>query len=522
MMFDLPPDPAVVQPAPMAECRAGPTCDISPKPTAAQPIDKARQSAKASLPEGGPSNIDTSPMMSAAASDDTITSIYSKDGLDVRWHFQGGLNLVSETNLFWNFASVYAPGVDFNSDETWLEGYVKPGVSFDKTFPAAELVLYGKLSGVASRTWGTDAFNGRDGNAITLEEGYLGFRTTNRPANLDVSLGPRELKLGTGMLIANGGSSGFERGALKFGPRKAWKQAAIARLETNRLIMTGYFIEPNELKSNNGHNQLAGVDVRHNAPAGDFLGVTYIYVLRSNSPYVRAALGGLGPPTIIPGGRDHTHALNLYLRGSRSEGALRNWFVSGDIAYEWNRRIDMSAWGGRALIGYNFADAPWTPSLTYTFKLFTGDNPTTRKLERFDPLYFEGTPGSWASGSKSSMVFINSNLKVHEVALAVQPSQWNKFTFRYAHISADRLASPIQFGQATRVVSTPDGFNLIAGVTKHHLSDDLFLEYNHIFSQNVFLTAGISGSFPGAGIKKLYPGKAPIWTGAFVNVVVNY
>ena len=95
-------------------------------------------------------------------------------------------------------------------------------------------------------------------------------------------------------------------------------------------------------------------------------------------------------------------------------------------------------------------------------------------------------------------------------------------TLRYARINADKLASPIQFGQATRLVSTPDGFNLIAGVTKHHLSDDVFLEYNHIFSQNVFLTAGVSASFPGAGIKAAFPGSPPIWSGAFVNVVVNY
>ena len=120
------------------------------------------------------------------------------------------------------------------------------------------------------------------------------------------------------------------------------------------------------------------------------------------------------------------------------------------------------------------------------------------------------------------MVFINSNLRANEVALAVQPSTKDALTLRYTRISADRLASPIQFGQATRLVSTPSGFNLIAGVTKHHLSDDVFLEYNHIFNPNVFLTAGISASFPGAGIKAAFPGNAPTWSGAFVNVVVNY
>ena len=480
-----------------------------------------RRTGKTSLPEGGPSALRSSQISPPLRTGRNVTSIYDKDGLKVRWYFQGGLNLVAEHDLFWNFASVYAPEADFNSDETWLEAYAKPGVGFEKTF-ANGLVLYGKLSGVASKTWGTDAFDARDQGAITLEEGYLGFRTTGPGTNIDVSLGPRELQLGTGMLISNGGASGFGRGALKFGPRKAWKRAAIARLTRGGRTITGYFIQPNELPSNDGHNQLAGADVRYDAKSGDFIGLTYINVVRSDSPYIRAAFGGLGPPTIIPGGRDGTNAINLYFRGSRRQGALRNWFVTGDLAYEWNNRINMSAWAARAQLGYNFAKAPWTPSLIYTYKIFSGDDPTTRKLERFDPLYYEGSPGAWASGAKSSMVFINTNLRVHELTLTVQPSAKDALTLRYAHINVDKLASPIQFGQATRLVSTPDGFNLITGVTKPHLSDDVFLEYNHIFSDNVFLTAGISASMPGAGIRASFPGRAPLWTGAFVNLVVNY
>ncbi|KKI19584.1 hypothetical protein XM50_08800 [Sphingomonas sp. Ag1] len=41
---------------------------------------------------------------------------------------------------------------------------------------------------------------------------------------------------------------------------------------------------------------------------------------------------------------------------------------------------------------------------------------------------------------------------------------------------ADKLAGLTEFGRATRPVSTSSGLNLIAGVTKHHLFDDLFLE----------------------------------------------
>jgi len=483
----------------------------------------AASAQRPSLPEGGPSAASDA-QLSASSSSGTqrdVTTIYDHDGFTLRWSFQGGLNLVSEHDLFWNFASVYAPNADFNSDETWLEAYVKPGLSFDRRFKDGH-VLYGRLSGVGSKTFGTDAFDARDGGAITLEEGYLGFRSTDFSTNYDLSVGPRELKLGTGMLIANGGVSGFERGALKFGPRKAWEQAAIGRLTSGPVTFTGYFIEPRELRSNDGDNQLAGFDIRADAKSGNYIGLTYVKVLRSHSPYIRAAPGGLGAPIIIPDGRDRTNALDFYFRASSRGGPLRNVFVTGEIAYEWDHRIDLSAWGGRAQIGYVFSETGWKPSLTATYVFFSGDDPTTTRLERFDPLYYEGSPGAWATGSKSSMVFINSNLRALELALAVQPSTKDALTLRYAHIMADKLASPIQFGQATRPIQAPSGFNLISGVTKHPLSDDLFLEYNHIFNQHIFLTAGISASFPGAGIKAAFPGKAPTWTGAFVNVVVNY
>jgi len=152
-----------------------------------------------------------------AQQSDEQTLIYSDDGLEVRWHLQVGLNAVSERDLFWNFSETIAPSSGFDPDADWLENYIKPGLSFDWTLHDGS-VIYGKVSAVASYTAGTDAFNSGDTGRFTLEEGYLGFRTVETEIpTVDLSLGPRELRLGSGMLIANGGASGFERGALKFG-----------------------------------------------------------------------------------------------------------------------------------------------------------------------------------------------------------------------------------------------------------------------------------------------------------------
>ncbi len=444
---------------------------------------------------------------------------HDADGLTVRGHLQFGLNAVAEDNLFWDLAATTAPGSGFDPDTEWLEGYIKPGVSFEYQLDAGA-TLYGKLSAVSSYTWGTDAFDTGDTGATTLEEAYFGLRGDLSPSlSYDLSLGARELTLGTGMLIANGATSGFERGALKFGPRKAWERSAIARLSSDTLTGTAFYLDPNELPSTDGSNELAGFDLRHDDPQGGYLGATFVTVLNSTSPYPQAAPGGIGAPTVTPGAREDTNTINLYAKTNPFAGALQNWTFTGDFAYQWNDRIDLKSWAGRVTAGYGFKDLPWSPTLTLGYQTFSGDDPNTATLERFDPLYYQGSPSAWATGSKSASTFINSNVNALTLALRVQPTPRDMLTLRYAHIRANELMSPVQFGQATRV--DVNG-NVVAGVTDPHLADDLFLEYSRIINRKTFLTAGVSVSFPGAGIDNVIGQSADPWTGGFINVVVNF
>ncbi len=338
---------------------------------------------------------------------------------------------------------------------------------------------------------------------------------------IDISGGRRPLKLGTGMLVENGASSGFERGALKLGPRKAWERAAIARFGFMNATSTTFYLDPNETEANNSRNALAGTDLRYDSKQGGYAGVTYLNILRSEAPYPKAAPGGFGIPSVIPNARDGLNALNFYGRTNRFSGPLAGLFLTTDVAYEWNDDIDMRAWAARGQAGYTFEQHRWRPMLMYTYQTFSGDDPNTQRLERFDPLFFEGSPSSWATGSKSSFTFINSNVQAHQIALSINPTRQDKFTLRYAHIRVGELRSPVQFGQATRF-DVATGSGVVAGVTDPHLADDVFLEYFRLVNQNTFLTAGVSASFPGKGLDLAANRDLPVWLGGFVNVVVNY
>jgi hypothetical protein len=460
------------------------------------------------------------PKGSPAASDPML--LHQSDSLSVRGHFQSGFNLVAEDNLFWDLAARAAGNTAFDPDARWLELFVEPGLSFERRLSPGS-AFFGKVSSVASYTAGTDAFDASDTGRVTLEEGYLGFRTDfDGDWGLETSVGPRSLRLGTGMLIANGGADGFERGALKFGPREAWEMAGLLQVSKGRYKATGFYLDANEMSSNDTINRLCGVDLRWDGEGGGYAGLTYVHVLESEAPYPKAAPQGVGRPNFLPGAREGLNTLNFYGRTEPIKGLLEDLALSVDLAYQWNDEIDLRAWGGRLKAEYTFADHPWRPVLSYSYQIFTGDDPNTGRLERFDPLYYDGSPSAWATGSKSAMVFINSNVQSHNFSLRLTPTERDILTLRYAHVRAHELRSPVQFGQATRVEFSDGISTVVSGVTDPHLSDDLFLEYTRVINPNIYLTAGFSISFPGDGIKAAAGGSAPNWTGAFINVVINY
>jgi len=458
----------------------------------------------------------------AAAQENDPWLLYDRNGTTVRATLQFGANLVSEANLFWDLSDFAAPGSGYDADATWLEIYVTPGLSFESALQGGA-ELYGRVSAVGSFTFGTDAFDTGDTGRWTLEDSYAGLRLPlGHDAELDLSFGAQPLRLGTGMLISDGGSDGFERGALKFGPRRAWEMTGVAELALGDFTGTLFYLDPRERPSADGRNALAGFDARYDDPAGGYVGLTYVNVVQSTSPYPQAAAGGIGAPTVLPGAREGTETVNLYVGTNPFDGALAGFSFTSDIAYQWNDRIDLEAWAGRIQANYTFADTPWSPVIGYSYQTFSGDDPNTPGLERFDPLYYDGSPSAWATGSKSAMLFINSNVQSHNLFLSVRPTERDTFTLRYAHVRVNELNSPVQFGQATRIDLVGATGNVVSGVTDAHLSDDLFLEYRRIINRNTFLSAGVSVAAPGAGIQNVFPGSDPYWVGGFVNVVFNF
>ncbi|MGK5071506.1 hypothetical protein [Janthinobacterium sp. ZB1P44] len=167
------------------------------------------------------------------------------------WHMtrsvEAGVQVAGESNLFWKLSNKPARNPDFDFHPYWYEFYVKPALGFKRNLSDGRQ-LYARISAVGSGTLRHDPFGAGDTGRISIEEFVAGIRMPlgGTRAMLDLSAGAQNFTLGTGMLIANGGSNGFDRGALKLGPRKAFQNSVVARVSQDAFSAQAFYLDPNE------------------------------------------------------------------------------------------------------------------------------------------------------------------------------------------------------------------------------------------------------------------------------------
>ncbi|PMQ15045.1 hypothetical protein JaAD80_17655 [Janthinobacterium sp. AD80] len=241
---------------------------------------------------------------------------------------EAGVQIAGEGNLFWKLSNTPARDPDFDFRPYWYEFYVKPGLGFKRNF-ADGRQLYARVSAVASGTVRHDPFGAGDTGRISIEEFVAGIRMPLGGAGvlLDLSAGAQNFTLGTGMLIANGGSNGFDRGALKLGPRKAFQNSVVARVSQDAFSAQAFYLDPNENPDNDSGTRLVGVDASYTLADDRKAGIAYGKVPRSRAAYPQAALGGIGAPLAVPDARKDLQFVYGYARVPLLPAVLpKGWF----------------------------------------------------------------------------------------------------------------------------------------------------------------------------------------------------
>jgi hypothetical protein len=278
-----------------------------------------------------------------------------------------------------------------------------------------------------------------------------------------------------------------DRAALYLGPRLASQNTILARLRAFGFNLDAFMIEPSEPEVIETHTRLFGINLQYRFRNVD-AAFTYFYIPRSDSVY--RAPGGLQLP------REGLRTFNPSLSVTNLLGLEGLWF-KGEYAYQNNENFDMAAQAGYVWVGYQVLQWPWRPAISYRYSFFTGDDPSTKTFERFDPL-FSGGLGNFLPGIVFSKVYKNSNLFTHRINLSVNPSDTLQFLFDYFRHKADDL-------------NNLGGIGPLQILKSKDIGQEVTLTAFWYIGTHIFFQGIASAGIPGEAIKKALPGEVKTW-----------
>lgn len=391
---------------------------------------------------------------------------------------QDGRKLVFNVDLvgagFVNFNSWFGQSKAFLGDDTnsWFEMGVEPRMAFE--LPVGKGTVFGQLSGVYTNTFGEDASGltiGLDStDDITLEQAHIGWKVDDLFAGLEEDTfsiigGRQDYTIGTGLLIADGGGDGGERGGWYIGMRKAFQESVIARLKSRELLIEGFRLENNPRRGGT-EGEAYGGNFEYNVADTARLGFTYIGV-DANLPDI--------------------DVLNVF-SGRASWEPVKGFAVSGEYVHETNDQIEADGWYAQA--SYTAEQVPWSPVFSYRYAHFDGDDPDTVESERFREVAYGYTDyGYWFQGEITGNYPLgNNNLISHLVRVKAQPREDLTLNLLYYNFSLDEPAS------------------LDPGVTSEDWGDEVNLTADWAATDELYLIGVFGVLFPGDAAEQFVGG----------------
>jgi hypothetical protein len=215
---------------------------------------------------------------------------------------------------------------------------------------------------------------------------------------------------------------------------------------------------------------------------------TYFYVPTSKTTY-RTPDGRRLP-------REGLRTFNPSLALTDPFGWQGAW-VKAEYAYQNHEDFDMSAQAGYVWAGYRAARYSWQPAFSYRWSIFTGDDPDTPTLERFDPL-FSGGLGNFLPGIVFSKVYKNSNLITNRATFSIKPLATLELTLDYFNHRADSL-------------NNLGGIGPLQTLASKEIGQEVTLTLFHYIGTHLFVQGIASVGIPGEAIEQAVGGNAENW-----------
>jgi hypothetical protein len=408
----------------------------------------------------------------------------------------GGLGVYSDGNPWFGRAQAFngrsplarkLPG----KQPAWTEGFVEYGMAGASQLGDSPLYAYAAVTGLTSWSLGQDIYRNDTRTWTAVEKAYAGllYVDPGTGGSLNVSVGRQNVTLNDGFLVhfVRGSANIGERAGTYIGPRNANDVSVVADGKLGPWSFKAFYIDPDELPLVDSRNAFAGVNLRHQLTPTFAVDGTFIAVTRSNASL--ALPGGIRAP------REGLRTLAGHARWTRAFGIEGMW-LAGEFAHQDSDRFAMRAHAGYGLVGYQAEWLPWSPSLSYRYSRATGDNPATRRYERFDALLSTGL-GNWLQGISFGKLTSNSNLAVHRLQFNLQPTPAINLTFDWHKLSAPEL---------NNLGSNP----VIGQLTSHDLGQEFTASLRWAINRNLYLQSVASVALPGRALRNA--GATKNWT----------
>jgi len=359
-------------------------------------------------------------------------------------------------------------------------------------------LLDARLTAVASLTGGgLDAggsnLDPRQPADVQLEDASIGWRSGKLFADslgddaLQLSVGKQRYEIGNGFLIKDGGSDGGRRGGFWLGMRRAWQLSAVARLKTRGFTGELFFLQPNQLPSQ--ETNLVGGNLEYAFGERATMGGSYIFGAKSDDPR-----------------RDGINVFDLRadVQPLTSVTGLR---LAGEYAYENNGHQVQSAYGWYLKPYYDFRDAvPWRPLIEFRYAVFTGDE-GGRGNQGFDPLFYGSSDWeTWYQGEiLGEYTSTNRDLISYLAGLTLHPTDALTLRSYYLHFA---LEDP-----ATQLVSRSGNVRLFE-VSSKRIGDEVNLIADWQATKILSFSFVFGANFPGKAIRQFFE-TDKVWTHYF-------
>lgn len=311
------------------------------------------------------------------------------------------------------------------SNTTNVEGSVEVGGALTWDF-GKDRSAYANLSvvGAVEKNDGelSGVFGSGDDSDIGKELANVGF--TN--GLFDISFGAQDFMVGDGFLLADGNfDTGANDGTYWAAPHTAWGESAILRVNTKPVRADLFWIEADEDSFDQAY---AGINLGYALPEeGGTLAAMYFQVVDDNGSGDSAMIGA---DTILSGNSGAEYydlrANNIAVPGIENLTFHGEYTLIGGEHDESGLEYDADAW--YAEVNYTFADAAWSPVLSYRYSSFSGDDLSTAESESFAiPNYGVGRDwDTWFQGEITGEYHLfNNNQNTHLLKLKAYPhEQW--------------------------------------------------------------------------------------------------